>query len=113
MFVDPTCVSGGDLYTSVLYVPVLACAGIGQDLAYSDFVTLSVCLGDIAITSKKKSMCWKLIILNPDQKTAVCDLCKADLVYNKRSTTNLLRHLCVRHPFEIAAYEEEQLRPVP
>ena len=44
--------------------------------------------------------------------TAVCDLCKADLVYNKRSTTNLLRHLRLRHPFEFAAYEEKQLRPV-
>ena len=101
-----------DLYTSLLYVPVLACAGIGQDLAYSNFLTLSVCSGNIAITSKK-SMCWKLIILTPDQKTAVCDLCKADLVYNKRSTTNLLRHLRLRHPFEFAAYEEKQLRPVP
>ena len=44
-----------DLYTSVLYVSVLAFAGIGQDLAYSDFVTLSVCSGKIAITSKKKA----------------------------------------------------------
>ena len=45
------------------------------------------------------------------KKTAVCDHCKADLVYNKRSTTNLLRHLRLRHPFEFAAYEEKQLRP--
>ena len=43
-----------DLYTSVLYVPVLACAGIGQDLAFSDFLTLSVCSRNIALTSKKK-----------------------------------------------------------
>ena len=56
-------------------------------------------------------MCWKLITLTPDQKTAVCDHCKAELVYNKRSITNLLRHLRLRHPFEFAAYEEEQLRP--
>ena len=42
-----------DLYTSVLYVPILACAGIGQDLAYSEFLTLSVCSGNIAITRKK------------------------------------------------------------
>ena len=41
-----------DLYTSVLYVPVLACAGIGQDLAFSDFLTLSVCSRNIAMTSK-------------------------------------------------------------
>ena len=57
-------------------------------------------------------MCWKLITLTPDRITAVCDLCKADLVYNKRSTTNRLRHLRLRHPFEFAAYEEKQLRPV-
>ena len=62
--------------------------------------------------TSKKSMCWKLITLTPDRKTAVCDLCKADLVYNKRSTTSLLRHLRLRHPFEFAAYEEKQLRPV-
>ena len=41
-----------DLYTSVLYVPILACAGIGQDLAFSDFLTLSVCSRNIAMTSK-------------------------------------------------------------
>ena len=57
-------------------------------------------------------MCWKLITLTPDRKPAVCDLCKADLVHNKRSTTKLLRHLRLRHPFEFAAYEEKQLRPV-
>ena len=43
-----------DLYTSVLYVPVLAFAGIGQELAFSDFLTLSVCSRNIAMTSKKK-----------------------------------------------------------
>ena len=95
-----------DLYTSVL-----TGAGIGQDLAYLNFVTLEVCSGNIA-TLVKKSMCWKLIIVTPDQKTAVCDHCKADLVYNKRSTTKLLRDLRLRHPFEFAAYEEKQLRPV-
>ena len=52
-----------DLYTSVLYVLLLACAGIGQDqrplarvgqdLAFSDFLTLSVCSRNIAMTSKK------------------------------------------------------------
>ena len=57
-------------------------------------------------------MCWKLNTLTPDQKTALCDLCKADVVYNKRSTTNLLRHLRLRHPFEIAACKEKQLNPV-
>ena len=62
--------------------------------------------------TSKKSMCWKLITLTPGQKTAFCDLCKADLVYNKRSTTNLLRHLRLRQPFEFAAYEEKQLRSV-
>ena len=56
-------------------------------------------------------MCWKLITLTPDQKTDVCDHCKAELVFNKRSTTNLLRHLRLRHPFEFAAYEGKQLRP--
>ena len=50
--------------------------------------------------------------ITPDQKTALCDLCKADRVYNKRSTTNLLRHLRLRHPFEIAACKEKQLKPV-
>ena len=100
-----------DLYTSVLYVPVLACACIDQDLAYFDFLTLSVCSGNIAITSKKKA-CANYINPGP-KKTAVCDLCKAYLLYNKRSTTNLLRHLRLRHPFEFAAYEEKQLRAVP
>ena len=55
-------------------------------------------------------MCWKLNTLTPDQKTALYDLCKADLVYNKRSTTELFRHLRLRHPFEIAACEEKQLK---
>ena len=105
------------LYSSLLYVPVLACAGIGQDLAFSDFLTLFVCSRNIAMTSqkkfkKKKSICWKLNTLTPDQKTALCDLCKANLVNNKRSTTNLLRHLRLRHPFDIAACEEKQLKPV-
>ena len=91
---------------------MLECAGIGQDLAYSDFVTLSVCSGNIAFTSKIKHV-LEVNYINPRPKTSVYDLCKADLVYNKRSTTNLLRHLCLRHPFEFAAYEEKQLRPVP
>ena len=56
-----------DLYTSVLYVPVLVCAGMKQDLAYSELFNLSVCSGNIAITSKK-SMCCKLITLTPDKK---------------------------------------------
>ena len=56
------------LYTSVLYVSVLACAGIGQDLAFSDFLTLSLCSRNIAMTCKKKSMCWKLYTLTSDQK---------------------------------------------
>ena len=40
-FFVPAFVSGRPviLYTSVLYLPVLACAGIGQDLAFSDFLT--------------------------------------------------------------------------
>ena len=110
MFVVPA-LALVDLYISVLYELVLACAGIGQDLAYYDFLTLSVCSGKIAMTSKK-SMCWKLITLTPDQQTVVCDLCMADLAYNKRSTTNLLWHFHPGHPFEFAAYEEKQLRPV-
>ena len=57
-----------DLYTSVLYVPVLACAGIGQDLAYSDFLTLSVCSGNIAITSKKKKHVLEVNYINPGPK---------------------------------------------
>ena len=102
-----------DLYTSMLYVPVLACTGIGQDLAYSNFLTLSVCSSNMAITTKKKHVLEvNYINLTPDQKTAVCNLCRADLVCNKRSTTNLLRHLRLRHPFEFAAYKEKQLRPV-
>ena len=107
-FVVPACV-----LVCCIHVPVLMCAGIGQYLAYYDFLTLSVCSRniDLAVTSKK-SMCWNLITLTPDQKIALCDLCKADRVYNKRSTTNLLRHLQLRHPFQIAACEEKQLKPV-
>ena len=87
-----------DLYTCVLYVPVLVCAGIGQDLAYSDFLNLSVCSGNIAKTSKKKQV-LKVNYINsgPKNHCCVCDLYKADLVYNKRSTTNLLWHLHLRH----------------
>ena len=48
MFAFLACVS------SVFYVPVLACAGIGKDLAYSGLFTLSVCSGKRAMTSKKK-----------------------------------------------------------
>ena len=57
-----------DLYTSVLYVPVLACAGIGQDLdlAYSEFLTLSVCSGNIAITRKKHVL--EVNYINPGPK---------------------------------------------
>ena len=94
MFVFTAWASGKPVYTSVFCAPVLASAGIGQDLAYSDFLTLSVCSRNIslAMTSKKKSMCWKLIALTPDQKTAVCDLCKGDIVYNKDQQPN---YLCI------------------
>ena len=93
-----------DLYTNVLYVLVLASAGIGQDLAYSDFLTLSICSRNIAMEVH--------YINSGPKKNTLCDLCKADLVYNKTSATNLLRHLRLRHPFEIAACEEKQLKPV-
>ena len=63
----------------------------------------------------KQSLCWKLITLKSDTKTAVCDLCKLELQFNKRSNTNLLRHLRLKHPFELAAFEERsgQLSSLP
>ena len=100
------------LYTSVLYVPVLACAGIGQDLAFSDFSPCLSFSGNIAMTSKKKHVLEVKYINSGPKKKGCLHLCKADLVYNKRSTTNLLQHLRLRYLFEFAAYKEKQLRPV-
>ena len=54
----------------------------------------------------RQSICWKLVTLRADMKTAVCDICNAELVYCKRGNTNLLRHLRTKHPFELAQYEE-------
>ena len=65
-----------------------------------------------SIRKKKKHMLEVNYINSRQKKNAVCDLCKAVLVYNKRSTTNLLQYLRLRHPFEFAACEEKQLRPV-
>ena len=54
-----------DLYTSVLYVLVLTCAGI----AFSDFLTLSVCSRNIAMTSKKiKKHVLEVIYINSGPK---------------------------------------------
>ena len=57
------------------------------------------------MTSKKKKHMLEVNYINSGRKTAVCDLCKVDLVYNKRLITDLLRHLRLRHPFEFAAYK--------
>ena len=70
-----------DLYTSVLYVLMLACAGIGQDLAYSDFVTLSVCSGNIAITSKKKMHVLEVNYINPGPKKRLSAIFVRQILY--------------------------------
>ncbi|GFR88462.1 zinc finger BED domain-containing protein 4 [Elysia marginata] len=51
---------------------------------------------------QKNSLCWNLITLQPDRKTAVCDICKTELSYQKSGNTNLLRHLRTKHPVEFA-----------
>ena len=56
------------------------------------------------------SVCWKLITLQEDGQTAVCNICKVQLVYNRKRTTNLLRHLRLRHPFEFALKEKQLSR---
>ena len=66
-FIVPACVSGRH-YTCVLFVPILACAGIGQDLAYSDFLTLSDCSVNIAMTSKKKKHVLEVNYINSGPK---------------------------------------------
>ncbi|GFS04731.1 zinc finger BED domain-containing protein 1 [Elysia marginata] len=55
---------------------------------------------------KKQSLCWKLITLQSDMKTAVCNICKTQLSYQKSGNTNLLRHLKAKHPFEFGQCEE-------
>ena len=69
-----------DQYTSVLHVPVLVCTGIDQDLAYSELFTLFVCSGNIAMTIKK-SMCWNLITLTPDQKKTLSAIFVRQILY--------------------------------
>ena len=59
------------------------------------------------------SACWKLITLSEDRKAAICDICKHELVYNSRSTSNMLEHLRRRHPFEISLYDERQPKRFP
>ncbi|XP_005093008.1 zinc finger BED domain-containing protein 4-like [Aplysia californica] len=60
--------------------------------------------------SAKPSLCWKLITQKSGgvggAKIAVCDVCKCELAYSGRSTTNLLRHLRKKHPLHIAQFEE-------
>ena len=49
--------------------------------------------------------------LADDGLTAVCNICLGSLVFNKRSTTNLLRHLRVHHPLALFEDEEKQSAP--
>ncbi|KAK3726787.1 hypothetical protein RRG08_058439 [Elysia crispata] len=58
------------------------------------------------MSGRKPSVCWKLFTLKGDQKTAVCDICKLELRYSCNSTTNFMRHLRNKHPFELQSYEE-------
>ena len=70
------------LYTSVLYVPVLACAGIGQDLAFSDFLTLSVCSRNIAMTIKKiKKHVLEVKYINSGQKKTLSAIFVRQILY--------------------------------
>lgn len=46
---------------------------------------------------KLKSKVWKLYSWCPDGKTVNCKICGKKLVYQNRSTSNLLRHISIKH----------------
>ena len=54
------------------------------------------------------SICWKLMQLQQDKKNVNCLICKLQLSYSHRSTTNLMRHLKSIHPLELEAVETAQ-----
>ena len=58
------------------------------------------------MSSRKPSVCWKLFTLKGDKKSALCDICKLEMRYSNNSTTNFMRHLRNKHPFELQSYEE-------
>ncbi|GFS25258.1 hypothetical protein ElyMa_003437000 [Elysia marginata] len=58
------------------------------------------------MSSRKPSICWKLFTLKGDRKSALCDICKLEMRYSNNSTTNFMRHLRNKHPFELQSYEE-------
>ena len=69
-------------------------------------------LSTIALKQKRQSkifpsICWKLVTLQEDGQTCVCNICKFELVYDKKSTTNLLRHIRFKHPIECAVEEKK------
>ena len=58
------------------------------------------------------SICWKFFSLQADKTTAVCRICSHKLTYSHRSTSNMNRHLNVKHPIQLAAEKEKSL-PTP
>jgi len=49
--------------------------------------------------------------LQPDNKTVVCNLCNHHLIYSHRSTTNLVRHVRVKHGIQYDAEIQRSKQP--
>ena len=56
------------------------------------------------------SICWKFFSLQNDKKTVICKYCNNSMTYSNGSTSNMVRHVKLKHPFE---YESVNIKSKP